>query len=198
MPLTNPTSDTPAPLGQRILLWGGGGKTTLSRALGAKLDLPVVELDALFHMPGWVERDHNEFRELALDTLAVCEDGWIADGQYMGALGSEVVSQADTLIWLDLPFRTTFGRVFKRTWHRVRDKQRICGDNYETWRKAYSSRDSLLLFLINRRLFRNRQSLERRENMIREHGAAVRVIRLKSARALNRFYDEHGLVRPES
>ena len=27
------------------------------------MELPVVELDALFHMPGWVERDHDEFRE---------------------------------------------------------------------------------------------------------------------------------------
>lgn len=183
------------PLGQRILLWGGGGKTTLSRALGVKLNLPVVELDALFHMPGWVERDHDEFRELALDTLAVCEEGWIADGQYAGALGGELVAQADTLIWLDLPFRTTFGRVFKRTWRRVRDRQRICGDNYETWQKAYFSRESLFLFLLKRRLFHNKSSMERRENLLREHGPRVRVIRMKSAKALDDFYKEHGLVR---
>ncbi|MDP6822308.1 MAG: adenylate kinase [Dehalococcoidia bacterium] len=196
MPSANPNSisETAYP-GRRILLWGGGGKTTLSRALGEKLDLPVIELDALFHMPGWVERDRDEFRELALDTLAVCEDGWIADGQYMGALGGEVIAQADTLIWLDLPFRTSFGRVIMRTIRRCRDKERICGDNYETWRKAFLSRDSLLLYLLKRRLFRNKSSKDQREKLIRERGSHLDVIRLKSARALDRFYDEHGLVR---
>ena len=181
--------------GRRILLWGAGGKSTLSRALGFKLELPVVELDALFHMPGWVERDPDKFRELALDTLTVYEDGWVADGQYVGAIGGELLAQADTLIWLELPFRTTFGRVFKRTWQRCRDKQRVCGDNYETWRKAFFSRESLLLFLLKRRLFHNRASKRRREDLLREHGSHVRVIRLKSAKELDDFYETHGLTR---
>ena len=34
--------------------------------------------------------------------------------------------------------------------------------------------------------------------MILEHGGGLRVIRLKSATALNRLYDERDLVRPES
>ncbi|MBU81608.1 MAG: hypothetical protein CL724_09030 [Chloroflexi bacterium] len=192
---TSVTDPTASPLGRRILLWGGGGKTTLSHALGAKLDLPVVELDALFHKPSWEERDPGEFRKLVTDTLAVCEEGWIVDGQYLGALGAEALGHADTLIWLELPFRTTFGRVFKRTIKRVRDKQRICGDNYETWGKAFFSRDSLLLYLLKRRLFHHRETLYRRENMIREYGSGLRIIRLKSAKALNRFYVEHELVR---
>ncbi len=85
--------------------------------------------------------------------------------------------------------------MFKRTIKRVRDKQRICGDNYETWGKAFFSRDSLLLYLLKRRLFHHRETLYRRENMIREYGSGLRIIRLKSAKALNRFYVEHELVR---
>ncbi len=51
---------------QRIAILGcsGGGKSTLARALGEALDLPVVHLDQLYWLPGWVERDKAGFRAL--------------------------------------------------------------------------------------------------------------------------------------
>ncbi len=64
--------------------------------------------------------------------LAVYEDGWIADGQYTGALDGDVLEKAHTLVWLELPFHTIFWRTFLRTIRRARDKERICGDNYES------------------------------------------------------------------
>ena len=191
------TADQPGrQIGQKIVLWGGGGKTTLSRALGENLGLPIVEMDALHWLPGWKERDPDEFRKLMSDTLAGLPDGWIADGQYIGILHGDVLERADTLIWVDLPFRVIFWRVFKRSVKRARDRQVICGNNVESWRQSFLSRDSLLLFLLNRRLFRHRASIERRESLIRERGPDVTVVRLRSARALDRFYEEHGLVRP--
>ena len=45
------TPSTVSALGNRILVWGAGGKITLALALGAELGLPVVELDALFWLP---------------------------------------------------------------------------------------------------------------------------------------------------
>jgi adenylate kinase family enzyme len=36
-----------------ILGTSGSGKTTLARRLAAALDLPHLELDAVFHQPGW-------------------------------------------------------------------------------------------------------------------------------------------------
>jgi adenylate kinase family enzyme len=182
-------------LGRRILLWGGGGKSTLSPELGTKLELPVVELDALWHMPGWVQREPVEFRALTRDTLDVFEDGWIADGQYVGALGGDLLEQIDTLIWLQLPFHTTFWRVFKRSVQRALDKERICGDNTESWRQTFLSRDSLLLYLLNRRLFHHGESQGIQERLLQEHGSQARVIRLESANALDRFYEVNGLVR---
>lgn len=185
----------PDRLGQRILLWGGGGKTTLSRAIGEKLDLPVVELDAIQWLPNWVERDPDQFRQLTLETVAGHTDGWVVDGNYGGTIGGAVLEQADTLVWLQLPFHTIFWRTFKRSVQRAYDRQRICGDNVESWRGAFLSRDSLLLFHVKRRLFGYQASRERREALVREHGAGARVINLNSARALDRFYEQHGLVR---
>ena len=183
-------------LGRRILLWGGGGKTTLSLALGEKLDLPVVELDAINWLPGWIERDADEFQRLTQDAISGHPDGWVVDGNYGGKIGGAVLGLADTLIWLQLPFRTVFWRAFIRSVQRAHDKQKICGDNVESWRQTFLSRDSLLLFHIKRRLFGYRASRERREALIREHGAGTTVIRLNSAKALDRFYEEHGLVQP--
>ena len=45
------------PLGCRINARGGGGKTTLARAIAQKRGLPFIELDALNHLPEWQERD---------------------------------------------------------------------------------------------------------------------------------------------
>lgn len=187
--------DTAGRLGRRILLWGGGGKTTLSNALGEKLNLPVVELDAIQWLPNWVVRDPDEFRRLTLDTIANHTDGWVVDGNYGEVIGGDVLERADTLIWLELPFHTIFWRVLKRSVQRARDKQVICGDNVESWRQTFLSRDSLLLFLINRRLFGYRASRERREALVREQGSGASVIRLRSAKALDRFYEENGLIR---
>ncbi len=189
------TSQTATALGRKILLWGGGGKTTLSCALGDKLQLPVVELDALHWLPGWVERDSDEFQKLTRDTIDAYPGGWIVDGNYGGKIGGTVLEQADTLIWLDLPFHTISWRVFKRSIERARDRQVICGENVESWRQSFLSRDSLLLFLLNRRLFGHKASIQRREALIDEHGSQAQLIRLRSAKSLNHFYESHGLTR---
>lgn len=49
---------------RRIVVVGvsGNGKTTLSRRLGARLGVPVTELDALNHQPGWTEASDEAFR----------------------------------------------------------------------------------------------------------------------------------------
>lgn len=44
-------------MARRIAVVGvsGNGKTTLARRLAATLDVPYTELDALNHLPGWIE-----------------------------------------------------------------------------------------------------------------------------------------------
>jgi adenylate kinase family enzyme len=48
---------------KRIVVVGssGSGKTTLARALAGELGLAHVELDAIFHQPGWEPLADDEF-----------------------------------------------------------------------------------------------------------------------------------------
>ena len=57
------SADDPLPhRPERVLVAGvtGSGKTTLARRLGELWGLRHVEIDALFHQPGWRERPHEE------------------------------------------------------------------------------------------------------------------------------------------
>lgn len=76
---------------------GGAGKSTFARALGERVDLPVVHLDRFFWKPGWVETPRDEWRARQLELFA--GDRWIADGNYGGTF-DERFARADTVIIL--------------------------------------------------------------------------------------------------
>ena len=84
---------------RRILVIGccGAGKSVLARALGKKLELPVVHLDQLLFLPGWRERPHAEFDALLETELA--RDCWVMDGNFCRTLARRL-EFADTVIFL--------------------------------------------------------------------------------------------------
>jgi adenylate kinase family enzyme len=85
---------------QRILVIGccGSGKSTFSKQLSHKLDLPLVQLDRLFWLPGWIEREYEEFENLMQSELE--REVWIIDGNYLKSLPQRL-EYADTVIFLD-------------------------------------------------------------------------------------------------
>lgn len=99
---------------QRIVILGcaGSGKSTLARRLGERLDLPVVHLDALYWLPGWVESDLASFR--ARVAAAVAGDRWVCDGGYSRTYDQRFPF-ADTVIWLDRPRWLCLWRVLRRS-----------------------------------------------------------------------------------
>ncbi len=108
-----------------------------------------------------------------------------------------MLERADTLIYLRLPWRVIFFRAVRRSIRRARDKRLICGENVESWRHTFFSRDSLIYWSIGLRLGGGfKLAIASREERIREFGAHATVIRLTSARELDHFYAAHALVRP--
>ncbi|MDA1279904.1 MAG: hypothetical protein O3B95_07670 [Chloroflexi bacterium] len=178
-------------LGRKILVAGQGGKTSLARALAADLNLPNIELDALSYLRDWVARPKDDFREIVRRVLVDNPEGWVIDGNYGTDLQGMIVKEAETVIYVNMPWSLMMWRIFLRSIARARDKRLICGENVETWRRAFFSRHSLLWFLV-----KNRKGIrERRPVRLREWAKDAHLIELEGRKALNRFYTERGLVR---
>ncbi len=93
----------------------GSGKSTVARALAARLGSPHIELDAIFHQPGWVGLDDNEFSRRV--DAATRGDSWVVDGNY-GRIQQIVWARADTVVFLDLPRWQVMTQLLVRTLHR--------------------------------------------------------------------------------
>ncbi len=98
---------------ERIIIigCGGAGKSTLARQLGEKLELPVVHLDKLFWLPGWVEMDKEEFDDLLRAEMA--KEKWIMDGNFNRTM-PERIARCDTIIYLDFSRMACLMGVLKR------------------------------------------------------------------------------------
>jgi len=154
----------------------GSGKTTVAAALALKLQVPHVELDALYWEPNWTMSDTEVFRTRV--QLAVAGDGWVVDGNYSKARDL-VWSRADSLVWLDYSLPVAFGRLFRRTIGRVRSRQELWNGNRERFAEQFLSRQSLFVWLL--------QSHRRYRSTIPTALAAdayahLRVVRLRSPR----------------
>jgi adenylate kinase family enzyme len=106
----------------------GSGKSTLARKLATVLGVPHLELDSVYHQPGWEPLPADEFRRVVAERTA--GDGWVIDGNY-GAVRPIVWARADTVIWLDPPLRTVMRQVTLRTVRRAITRQELWNGNRE-------------------------------------------------------------------
>lgn len=106
----------------------GAGKTTAARRLAAMLNVPFVELDAIFHQPGWQPLPLEDFRQ-QVDRVTA-RDGWVVDGNY-SAVRDLVWARADTVVWLDLPRRTVLRQLAWRTLCRTVTRRELWNTNRE-------------------------------------------------------------------
>jgi adenylate kinase family enzyme len=173
-------------IGRRISIRGatGSGKTTLGHTLRQRLGLPVVELDAIYWLPNWQVKPLEQFRIDVRTALEACPQDWICVGNYRH-VQDLVLAQADTVLWLRLPFRVSFWRLCKRTITRAWTKQPLWAGNpnQESWRQSFCSRNSILLYAITSRKLHVATTL--RSLSATPHHAAV--IELRSARAVRRL-----------
>ncbi|MGI9272772.1 MAG: DNA topology modulation protein FlaR [Woeseiaceae bacterium] len=100
---------------KRVMIIGGAGsgKSTLALKLGDVTGLPVIHIDKMYWLPGWVEREREEVHRLARE--AAQGERWILDGNNSATMWDRV-ARADTLIFLDF---STMRRLWRILWRIV-------------------------------------------------------------------------------
>lgn len=127
MPLLGPADPLPV-RPARILVAGtsGAGKTSTARRIAERLGVPHVEIDALYHGPGWTPRPTFE----ADVHRFVAQPAWVTEWQY-GSVRAVLAERADLLVWLDLPRARVMRQVVVRTIVRRRRRQELWNGNVE-------------------------------------------------------------------
>ena len=104
-----------------------------------------MELDAVHWLPNWVERPNDEFREIVDEATTV--ERWVADGNYSYA--QDIIwDRATAVVWLNYSFPLVWYRAFTRTIARSVTGRELFSGNKESLRKAFFSRDSILLWVL--------------------------------------------------
>jgi adenylate kinase family enzyme len=166
----------------------GSGKSTLGRELASALGVPFLELDSVFHQPGWAPLPQQEFRDKA--RAAAATDGWVIDGNY-SAIRDVVWERADTVLWLDLPRLIVMRRLVWRTFRRVATRQVLWNGNRERWRNFFSldPEQSIIVWGWRKHAeYRARYDAASRDPA----NAHLTFIRLGSAREVRRFLAASG------
>ena len=123
---------------ERVSIVGssGAGKSTFARKLGARLGLKHVELDSLWHDPGWTNPAPDEFvRRVAAATVG---SHWITDGNYSTVtINGPIWRLADTVIVLQIPRIVVMRQVIVRTIRRAVHREELWNANREPLSNFY-------------------------------------------------------------
>lgn len=116
---------------QRVSVIGasGSGKSTLSRSLATHLAVPHLELDSIYHLPGWTPLETGDFRRQVNQFTAGV--GWVVDGNY-STVRDIVWQRADTVVLLDYPRWRVMSRLVPRSLRRVVTREKLWNGNRET------------------------------------------------------------------
>jgi len=153
---------------------GGGGKSTLCRALGTLLGLPVYEVDTVQWRPGWERAPLDETARI-LDGWAD-DDAWIIDGFGPLPVIERRMDRADTIVYVDFPFAVHLWWAAKR---QLRSLWR--GEAWAGQRRAPSS------WLLARTLRRVHATRPQLAELVSRGERAAKVVRLDSPAEMRRW-----------
>jgi adenylate kinase family enzyme len=168
---------------QRILLVGSSnsGKSTLGAFLHQTLDLPLVEIDDLAWQPEW-QMISTEALRSKIQTV-VQQPAWILVGNY-GSTQDLSWPEAELVIWLDLPRYVVVWRSIVRSIQRTLRQTPVCNGNYESFRRSFLQRDSIILWVWNH-YHAIQQRYEAKTQQASQEGPVI--LRLKTPREVRLF-----------
>lgn len=170
----------------KILIVGtsGSGKSTLARELSKKIQIPDIELDALFWKENWTKSEPEEFRQKIKNALSQ-SNGFVIHGNY-NTVNDLTWGSAHIVIWLDYSRFTIMWRVLKRSVLRILKNEHLWAGNKESFNKTFLSKDSIILWAWNTYNIRKQRYEELIKNVPYEN---LKILRFKNPLEAKIFLD---------
>jgi len=165
----------------------GAGKSTLGRRIAAKLGIPHLELDAVYHQAHWTPLEDAEFRR-RVTTFMEQHPHWVIDGNYR-AVQSLVWARASQVVWLDLPRRQSMVRLLWRTLKGGVTREELWNGNTERPMQIFdpNPEENVVLWAWKRH---DAQQKAYTTAMTDPQWHPLRFHRLRTQRAVERFVDQ--------
>ena len=161
----------------------GIGQDHAGALAGSRVGCGHIELDAIFHQPGWTPLDDDTFRARVSEVTEPAR--WVVDGNY-STVRDIVWDRADTVVWFDLPYVTVMARTIRRTVRRTVTRQELWNGNKEPWSNLFSFNPEKSIIAWSA----TRHGVYRRRYGDAEHDprwAGLRFVRLRSQREADAF-----------
>ena len=159
----------------------GCGKSTVSKRIAERLNIPYIQLDELYWKPNWAESTDEELFPKLEKALFPAE--WVLDGNY-NRTASIKWKRVQMVVYLDLPFHIVLYRIIKRSLLRGIRNEELWHGNKETLWKHLFTRDSMILWTIKRFSMNRRRYTELFEKPEYSH---IKFVRLCSDKEVEDF-----------
>jgi adenylate kinase family enzyme len=114
--------------------------------LAEVLQIPFIELDAIFWGPNWSMPDDSELCTRL--SAALAGEEWVLDGNYSRTLDLKW-ARVQTVVWLDYSFPRTVAQAIKRAFGRLISRKELWpGTGNRESLKMLFSRESIVLYTI--------------------------------------------------
>ena len=159
----------------------GSGKSTFSRRIAKKLNVPYIEMDSLFWQANWIESTDEEFFPKV--KKAIAGENWILDGNY-SRTNYIKWERVNMVVFLDLAFHIVLYRIISRSLIRGYKRQELWSGNKESiWRTLFTH-ESMIWYVI-KTFYRNRKRYTSLFN--NTDSSQIQFIRLRSKKDVEDF-----------
>jgi adenylate kinase family enzyme len=148
----------------------------MAERLGARLNIPAEDLDALHWEANWTEAEPEVFR--ARVDAFTSGTTWVLAGNYK-TVRDIIWSRIDTVVWLDFNLWVVMTRLVKRTFQRIIGRVELWNGNQEQLKMLFS-KDSIFLWALQTHRKNQDYYIELTS---RPEYAHLHVVRLRTPRA---------------
>lgn len=133
---------SPKKIGKRIFIIGcsSSGKTTLGKKLAENMGLSHSDLDDFYWLENWQSRSKPDFIQNVQNIIE--KDSWVISGNYSSVF-DYIWQKSDSVIWLDYSFLLVLWRGIKRSLSRVITNEKVCNNNYESFRNIFRKESTI-------------------------------------------------------